>query len=128
MGVPIFLLLFTSLILFTTPAVADSTVFKAVILSLSILTIVYYIFYLINQSATSSLIDPLTKTFNRENLGIELKKMRKRGFLNSISRIQVANIAHINDHYGYEKGDKIDVPHHIAIFLISKGVAKIIKL
>lgn len=28
----------------------------------------------------------------------------------------------------YEKGDKIDVPHHIAIFLISKGVAKIIKL
>ncbi len=107
MGVPIFLLLFTSLILFTTPAVADSTVFKAVILTLSILTIVYYIFYLINQSATSSLIDPLTQTFNRDNLGIELKKMRKRGFLNSISLIQVANIAHINDHYGYEKGDKI---------------------
>ncbi len=107
MGVPIFLLLITTVVLFTLPAALNDLVFKATFLSVSIITIVYYIFYLINQSDSSSIIDPLTKTFNRESIHGELRQYQKKQLLNSISLIQIKNVYEINNHYGYERGDYI---------------------
>jgi len=105
MGLPIFLLLVTSLFLFAVPQVLESLVFKVTLLSISVLTIVYYIFYLINESATSSVIDSVTNTYNRKHIFIALHKMQKRGVLQSISLIRIKNISDLNNHYGYEKAN-----------------------
>lgn len=107
MGLPIFLLLLTTLVLFALPEVLDSFSFKVVLLCLSVLTIVYYIFYLINQGASNTLIDPLTKAYNRENIIKELQKMQKKELLNSISLIQIKNIVELNNHYGYERANGV---------------------
>ena len=103
MGLPIVLLLITVLFLFAIPQILDSMEFKVVLLLFSLFTIVYYIFYLINQSATSTLIDPLTKAYNRENIFLQLQMMQKNTLLNSISLIRIKNISDLNDHFGYER-------------------------
>jgi len=107
MGLPIFLLLVTTLVLFALPEVLNSLLFKTFLLCVSVLTIVYYIFYLINQEAVNTLIDPLTKAYNRENIIKELQRMQKKQLLNSISLIQIKNIAELNNYYGYERVNSI---------------------
>jgi DNA primase small subunit len=59
--------------------------------------------------------DPIV-FFSKNNVTLKLE----------ITEEEVPSIKIKNFSYGpYKKGEKIDVPHHIAIFLLCKGVAKI---
>jgi diguanylate cyclase (GGDEF)-like protein len=65
---------------------------------------VYYTVYLIYNGFQKTLIDPLTKTFNRENILIKMKKMKKRE-KNVVVFLHVRNLSDINERYGFTNGD-----------------------
>ncbi|MEA1916007.1 MAG: EAL domain-containing protein [Campylobacterota bacterium] len=75
---------------------------------------VYFIFYLIYESDNKSLIDPITKTFDR-NYALKYFSKNLKSKEYSIALIKLDNIDYINEQYGLLKGDK-------TLFLVAKYI------
>lgn len=68
---------------------------------------IYYVFYLIYRGFKSSLIDPTTKTFTRQEIFERIKKIKQKKFESIVVLIKVDNIVDINERYGISNADKI---------------------
>lgn len=101
-----FLLLICAFILFSKRLnnLSDGDLVLLIILSV---IYIYYIFYLIYSGFKSSLIDPVTKTFNRSAIMKYLEQEMKHHTNGLAVMICVSNIADINERYGIRYGDII---------------------
>ncbi len=106
MGLPIFLLI--AVTLFTLLNQWTDTMFESfVLLSISLLAvIVYFIFYLIYQSAHENITDPVTHTFTTDYFSKHLDKIRTRRVV-SVMMITVNNLSGINERYGMKNGNAV---------------------
>lgn len=106
MGLPIFLL--TTLTLFSLLNQWTDTIFESfVLLSIALLiVIVYFIFYLIYQSARENITDPVTHTFTQEYFADLLDKTRRDRIV-TVMMITVNNIMGINERYGMKNGNAV---------------------
>ncbi len=99
--------------------------FQKDMILLGILSIcyVYYIFYLIYRGFQSTLIDNITKTFNRKYMLDSIKKSKK----GSVIMLKITNIHDINDRYGVIFADRILVKfvQELSKFLESKQYGKV---
>lgn len=86
---------------------------------------IYYIFYLIYRGFNSTLIDPITKTYNRTYMLKILKKWMSKNNA-TVVMLRVSNINDINDRYGMLFGDKIlhSFAKNLFDFLYEKGFEK----
>lgn len=68
---------------------------------------IYYIFYLIYRGFKSTLIDPITKTFNRKEIIEKIRKSQSKKYQSTVILLKVDNIVDINDRYGIANADDI---------------------
>lgn len=78
-----------------------------ILFTILILCYVYYVVYLLYFAFKKSLIDPVTKTFNRDEIIKIISKMLKKQKTKSIVLLRVKNINDINERYGHKNGDQI---------------------
>jgi EAL domain-containing protein (putative c-di-GMP-specific phosphodiesterase class I)/GGDEF domain-containing protein len=103
MGLPIFLIsAITLFALFTEPY---STVSSLVFLSFLLLaTAVYFIFFLINQSAYEAITDSTTHTFTNDYFKKIYYQWTKH-YITTLVMISIDNLTTINEKYGIKNGD-----------------------
>jgi diguanylate cyclase (GGDEF)-like protein len=100
-GFPFFLLTFLLLYLFK---VSNNTL-ETLVLTICLIPIyIYYIFYLIYNGFKSTLIDSVTRTFNRKEI---LEKITKTKRNKTVVLIKIDNLADIDKRYGLQITDKI---------------------
>lgn len=100
-GFPFVLLAFLLFYLFK---VSDNTLENLVLTICLIPIYVYYIFYLIYNGFKLTLIDSVTKTFNRKEILEQIGKSKKN---TTIVLIKIDNLADIDKRYGLQITDKI---------------------
>ena len=105
MGLPIFLITaVTFFALFTQPY---TTVSSLVFLSFLLLaTAVYFIFFLINQSAYEAITDSTTHTFTNDYFKKIYYQWTKR-YITTVVMISIDNLTAINEKYGIKNGDTV---------------------
>lgn len=104
MGLPIFFL--SSVTLFALFSDTYASLASLIILSISLLGItVYFIFYLIYQSARETITDPITHAFTSEYFFRQAKKSLQKN-TQSVMMVSVENLWSINERYGIKNGDK----------------------
>lgn len=100
-GFPFVLLAFFLLYLFK---ISENTL-ENLVLTISLVPIyVYYIFYLIYNGFKSTLIDSVTKTFNRKEILDRIGKAKKN---TTVILVKIDNLADIDKRYGLQITDKI---------------------
>lgn len=84
---------------------------------------VYYLFFLINQSAYETITDPLTHTFTNDYFE-KLFYSWHRHTIRTMMMISVDNLTSINEQYGVKNGDFIlnETLKSINEFFFSKGI------
>ena len=102
-GFPFFLLI---LFLFFT-LVSKNDLFSIVLLTVLIPIYIYYIFYLIYNGFKTTLVDNITKAFNRKEILTLIEKEIKSEKDSTIVLISIENIADINSRYGVNNADLI---------------------
>lgn len=114
-GFPFILLIFLYLFLVRFYGLKDKDILLLTALSLCY---VYYIFYLIYSGFKTTLIDNVTKTFNRNHI-IDLIKKSKDS---TVIMIKITNIHDINDRYGVMFADNIllKFANDLSDFLLQK--------
>ncbi len=125
MGLPIFLLSIVSIFLLILQPEASITSF--VFLTFILLAMgVYYLFFLINQSAYETITDPITHTFTNDYFK-KLFYSWHRHSIRTIMMISVDNLTSINEQYGVKNGDLIlnEIVQTINEFFYTKGVNKL---
>ncbi|WP_297573292.1 EAL domain-containing protein [uncultured Campylobacter sp.] len=88
---------------------------------------VYYIVYLIYFAFKNSVLDPITKAFNREYITkLIIKKLKKNREFN-IFLISFDNIQDINNRYGYNNADLILLKfvNELSKFMKEKGLVRV---
>jgi EAL domain-containing protein (putative c-di-GMP-specific phosphodiesterase class I)/GGDEF domain-containing protein len=125
MGLPIFLLSVVSVfILFLQPLVTFTSIIFLIFMLLAIA--VYFIFFLINQSAYEAITDSITHTFSVEYF---TKLFYQRSSRNTVTlvMINVDNLTAINEKYGIKNGNAIliETVRQINEFFISKEIKKL---
>ncbi|MCD8476718.1 MAG: diguanylate cyclase [Sulfurospirillum sp.] len=74
--------------------------------SISLIPIyVYYTVYLIYHGFQTTLIDPITKTFTRNEILLKIKKIKNPKDI--VTLLHVNNLNDINERYGIANGDMI---------------------
>jgi len=68
---------------------------------------VYYILYLIYNEFKSTLIDPITKTFNRKEIIDKIDIIKNKKYDSIVVLVKVENIVDINDRYGMSNADEL---------------------
>jgi len=99
-------LVFT-IILFYTFKLFDTDLESSFLLLILIPIYIYYIFYMIYNGFKQTLIDPITKTFNRSEIIKNIVKIKKKKYESSVVLIKIDNIVDINERYGISNSDKI---------------------
>lgn len=123
-GFPFFTLIVVYLLLIRLYELKEKEIILLIVLSIFY---IYYIFYLIYSGFKSTLIDGVTKTFNRtyilELVGKWLKKYKD----GNVVMLKLANIHDINERYGMVFGDKIlkELANKLNDFLAKKDYYKI---
>lgn len=123
-GFPFFIFVVIYILLVNLYHLKDKEIVLLVILSISY---IYYIFYLIYSGFKTTLVDNVTKTFNRTYIVNLVDKWTKKHKNGNVIMLKLANIYDINDRYGMVFGDKIlkELANQLNIFLIKKGYDKI---
>ncbi len=122
MGLPIFLLSIVSVFLLILQPEASLTSF--IFLTFILLAMgVYYLFFLINQSAYETITDPLTHTFTNDYFE-KLFYSWYRHKIRTIMMISVDNLTSINEQYGVKNGDLVlnETIKTINEFFFLKGI------
>lgn len=122
MGLPIFLLSIVSIFLLILQPEASVTSF--IFLTFILLAMgIYYLFFLINQSAYETITDPLTHTFTNDYFE-KLFYSWYRHKIRTIMMISVDNLTSINEQYGIKNGDFVlnETLKTINEFFFSKGI------
>ncbi|MFH0708819.1 MAG: EAL domain-containing protein [Pseudomonadota bacterium] len=125
MGLPIFLLSIVSIfILFLQPLVTFTSLIFLIVLLLAIA--VYFIFFLINQSAYEAITDSITHTFSIEYFTKLFYRWRVRNTL-TVVMISIDNLTMINEKYGIKNGNTVlvETVHLINEFFASKEIKKL---
>ncbi len=99
-GFPFILLIISYLFLVKFYQIKEKDIFLLGLLSI---IYIYYIFYLIYNSFKITLIDNVTKTFNRNHILHQIKKAKK----GIVVMVKITNIHDINDRYGVVFADTI---------------------
>jgi len=68
---------------------------------------IYYIFYLIYSSFKKTLIDPITKTFNRNEIIKKISIIKNKNYKSTVILIKIDNIVDINERYGINNSDNL---------------------
>jgi len=103
-GFPFFVL---ALIVFYIFKVSTNDIESFILFIFLIPIYIYYIFYLIHTGFKSTLIDPITKTFNRKEIIEKIKKIKNKKFQSTVIIIKIDNIEDINERYGINNVDNI---------------------
>ena len=122
MGLPIFLLSIVSVFLLILQPEASVTSF--IFLTFILLAMgIYYLFFLINQSAYETITDPLMHTFTNDYFE-KLFYSWHRHKIRTIMMISVDNLTSINEQYGVKNGDFVltETLKIINEFFFSKGI------
>ncbi len=104
MGFP-FLILTLFLFLFFKFSQNDITSY--VLLTLLIPIYIYYILYLIYNEFNTTLIDPITQTFNRAEIVKKMQNTKNKKFDSTVILINIDNIVDINNRYGISNADNL---------------------
>lgn len=123
-GFPFFILVVVYLLLIRLYELRDKEIVLLAILSMFY---IYYIFYLIYSGFKSTLVDSVTKTFNRPHILELVGKWVKKHESGNVIMLKLVNIYDINDRYGMIFGDKIlkELANKLNDFLIKKGYEKV---
>ncbi len=78
-----------------------------ILLILLIPIYIYYILYLIYNEFKTTLIDPITKTFNRKEIIDKIETIKDKKYNSTVVLIKIENIVDINDRYGISNADKL---------------------
>ncbi len=105
MGLPIFLLSAVSIfILFLQPLVTFTSLIFLIFMLLAIA--VYFIFFLINQSAYEAITDSITHTFSIEYFTKLFYRWSERHTV-TVAMINIDNLTTINERYGVKNGNAV---------------------
>jgi len=104
MGFPFLLL---TLFLFLFFKFSQNDVISYILLTLLIPIYIYYILYLIYNEFNTTLIDPITKTFNREEIINKIQTVKNKKFDSTVILINIDNIVDINERYGISNADNL---------------------
>jgi len=99
--------LILALFLFYIFKVSPNDIVGSVLFVILIPIYIYYIFYLIYSSFKTTLIDPITKTFNRKEIYEKIEKIKKKRNDFTVILIKIDNIADISGRYGITNIDNI---------------------
>ena len=103
-GFPFLIIIFVFFILRYDSLSNDDIIF----LSILAIIYIYYIFYLIYSGFKSTLIDPITRTFNYPTILNIMDEFKENSKNNKFAvMISLSNIFDLNDRYGLKYGDKI---------------------
>lgn len=125
MGLPIFLLSIVSLVILFLEL--QATFFSLIFLIFILFaTSVYFLFFLINQSAYEAITDPVTHTFSNEYFSKLYYRWSRNNIL-TVLMISVDNLTNINEKYGVKNGDKVlnEILLQINMFFSTKGIKKL---
>lgn len=119
-GFPFILLMILYLFLVRYYGLKDKDIILLTVLSLCY---IYYIFYLIYSGFKTTLIDSVTKTFNRNHM-LDLIKRSKNS---TIIMLKITNIHDINDRYGVIFADNIlyKFSNYLCDFLTEKNYQEV---
>lgn len=85
----------------------DLEIEDIMLLVILFLCYVYYTIYLIYFSFKKSIIDPVTKVFNLDELKRVLRDLISDKEVNNVSLIRIENIKDINERYGFDRANKV---------------------
>jgi len=125
MGLPIFLI--STVALYALFAQPDATIASLIFLSFLLLaTAVYFIFFLINQSAYETITDSITHTFTNDYFKKIYYQWSNRYIVTAVM-ISVDNLTAINEKYGIKNGDIVlnETIRQINEFFASKEIKKL---
>ncbi len=100
---PIFAL--TSIVIFIILQNRSFTRYDIFLLTLTIFADVYFIFLMIKAVLSKKITDPISKTFDRENILKILQKDIDKKSPYVVALISIDNLIDINDRYGIKNGD-----------------------